>query len=146
MAGAAWATPEVLERLFRDSFDSKGFVREGAVPVLAKGTFAVVFKVRASAREKSPRSSSMKRCAHASQKHHVQLAAAADAHASGNITFSNAHGSCQSSWNLPWVGSFINKPSLGWEAPLMNIQWVGRLINERRRPRARVAACARFRV
>lgn len=48
MAGAAWATPEVLERLFSDSFDSKGFVREGAVPVLAKGTFAVVFKVRAS--------------------------------------------------------------------------------------------------
>ena len=69
MAGAAWATPEVLERLFRDSFDSKGFVREGAVPVLAKGTFAVVFKVRASARAQSPRTYSMKRCALALQKH-----------------------------------------------------------------------------
>jgi len=42
--GAAWATPEVLERLFSDSFDANGFVREGGVPVLAKGTFAVVFK------------------------------------------------------------------------------------------------------
>jgi hypothetical protein len=121
--GAEWAKPEVLERLFRDSFDSKGFVREGAVPVLAKGTFAVVFKVRSIARAQSPRTSSMKRCAHASQKHHVHLAATADANASGNMTFSNAHGSCQSSGNLrgsaaslinlPWVGSSINKPPVG---------------------------------
>lgn len=134
MTEAAWATAEVLERLFRDSFDEKGFVREGAVPVLAKGTFAVVFKVRARARAANARaqrlypssiSSSMKRCAHASQKHQVQFASSADANSSSKMMLSKAHGSCQLSGNIPGVesfvmnlsgsGSFVNESSVGWE-------------------------------
>ena len=40
-----WATADVLQRLFSENFDSHGFVKPDGVPVLAKGTFAVVFKV-----------------------------------------------------------------------------------------------------
>ena len=42
--GIEWATVEVFERLFTDNFDVNGFIKSDSVPVLAKGTFAVVFK------------------------------------------------------------------------------------------------------
>ena len=43
--GLEWATAEALGGLFSDNFDANGFVKPDGVPVLAKGTFAVVFKV-----------------------------------------------------------------------------------------------------
>lgn len=39
-----WATEETLLRLFTENFDADGLVKAEGVPVLAKGTFAVVFK------------------------------------------------------------------------------------------------------
>lgn len=39
-----WATGETLLRLFTENFDANGLVKADGVPVLAKGTFAVVFK------------------------------------------------------------------------------------------------------
>jgi hypothetical protein len=39
-----WATEEVLLKLFNENFDASGLVKPDGVPVLAKGTFAVVFR------------------------------------------------------------------------------------------------------
>ena len=42
----AWATEAAFDRLCKENFDGNGSVKVDApVPVLAKGTFAVVFKV-----------------------------------------------------------------------------------------------------
>ena len=42
----AWATEAVFDRLCKENFDGNGSIKVDApVPVLAKGTFAVVFKV-----------------------------------------------------------------------------------------------------
>jgi hypothetical protein len=43
--GLEWVTSETLLKLFTDNFDASGFVKSDGVPVLARGTFAVVFKV-----------------------------------------------------------------------------------------------------
>jgi len=44
-ASIAWATDSALLNLFNENFDASGVVKADGVPVLAKGTFAVVFKV-----------------------------------------------------------------------------------------------------
>jgi len=44
-ASLAWASDSALLNLFNENFDANGIVKADGVPVLAKGTFAVVFKV-----------------------------------------------------------------------------------------------------